>query len=135
LQRGEEGGGELVGIDAGPEQPGGREGSEPVTDGARPLLESGGDERSGFGIAFRELPAERPEGATSPRLGGPDRFDQHVAPGAKTFDAAEIGLSSVIDGGIRLVVDDGLDKIVLVQEVVAKLRSADVRRRFDFLRG
>lgn len=88
----------------------------------------GGDECSGFGIAFRELPAERPEGATSPRLGGPDRFDLHVGPGAKTFDAAEIGLSLVTGGGIRLVADDGLDKTVLVREVVVKLRSADVRR-------
>jgi hypothetical protein len=69
LQRGEEGEGEIVGIDAGPELPGGRDGPEPVTDGARPLLESGGDECSGFGIAFRQLPAERAEGATSPALG------------------------------------------------------------------
>ena len=52
MQRGEKGEGEIVGIDVGPELPGGREGSEPVADGAGPLLESGGDERSGFGIAF-----------------------------------------------------------------------------------
>jgi hypothetical protein len=42
---------------------------------------------------------------------------------------------SVIDGGIRLVVEDGLDKIVLVREVVVKLRSADVRRGLDVLKG
>jgi hypothetical protein len=41
----------------------------------------------------------------------------------------------VIDGGIRLVVDDGLDKIVLVREVVVKLRSADVRRGLDVFEG
>jgi len=44
-------------------------------------------------------------------------------------------LSSVIDGGIRLVVEDGLDKIVLVREVVVKLRSADVRRGLDVFKG
>ena len=58
-------------------------------------------------------------------------FDQHVAPGAKTFDAAEIGLSLVTDGGTRLVADDGPDKIVPIREVVVKLRSADVRRGLD----
>ena len=47
----------------------------------------------------------------------------------------KIGLSSVIDGGIRLVVEDGLDKIVLVREVVVKLRSADVRRGLDVFKG
>jgi hypothetical protein len=44
-------------------------------------------------------------------------------------------LSLAIDGGIGLVVDDGLDKIVLVREVVVKLRSADVRRGPDVFEG
>ena len=47
----------------------------------------------------------------------------------------QTGLSSVIDGGIRLVVEDGLDKIVLVREVVVKLRSAHVRRGLDVFKG
>lgn len=48
---------------------------------------------------------------------------------AKTCDVAEIGLSLVIDGGIRLVVEDGPDKIVLVREVAVKPRSAHVPPR------
>ena len=44
-------------------------------------------------------------------------------------------MSSVIDGGIRLVVEDGLDKIVLVREVVVKLRSAHVRRGLDVFKS
>jgi len=54
---------------------------------------------------------------------------------AKTCDVAEIGLSPVIDGGIRLVVEDGPDKIVLVREVAVKPRSAHVRRGLDVFDG
>jgi Activator of Hsp90 ATPase homolog 1-like protein len=53
----------------------------------------------------------------------------------ETYDVAEIGLSLVIDGGIRLVVEDGLDKIVLVQEAVVKPRSAHVRRGLGVFEG
>ncbi len=41
----------------------------------------------------------------------------------------------VTDRGIRLVVEDGLDKIVLVREVVVKLRSAYIRRGLDVFKG
>jgi hypothetical protein len=44
-------------------------------------------------------------------------------------------LSLVINGGIRLVVEDGPDKIVLVREVAVKLRSAHVRRGLDVFDG
>ena len=54
-------------------------------------------------------------------------------PGAMTHDVAETGLSLVVDGGMRLVVEDGLDKTVHVRAAVVKLRSAEFRRGLDAL--
>jgi hypothetical protein len=54
---------------------------------------------------------------------------------AETHDVAEIGLPLVINGGIRLVARDGLDKIVLAREAVARPRSAHVRRGLGIFEG
>jgi hypothetical protein len=40
-------------------------GSEPIADRSCPILERGGDEGSGLGVALSELTAERTEGAAS----------------------------------------------------------------------
>ena len=61
--------------------------------------------------------------------------DDHVAPGLEPSGAAEIGLPLVADDGIRLVVDDRLNQLVLVGEVVVELRAAHLGRRPDVVEG
>ena len=62
LERGEQGSGEVVRVDAGREFPVGMKGSECIADDGCPLIEPGRDERSGLGVTLGELATERASG-------------------------------------------------------------------------
>ena len=68
LERRKQSRGEVVRVDAGGELAPGVQGSQPIADGGRPLVEAGRDERSGLGVALGQLPAEGAERAAPRHL-------------------------------------------------------------------
>ncbi len=135
LERGEQGDGEVIRVEAGREVPVGLKGPEPLADFRCPPFEPGGDQGPGLRVALGELAAERAEGAAALCLDALRRIDHHVPPGLDPFHAAEIRVPLVTDGGVGLVVDDRLHEIILVRKVVVKLRAAYFRRRLDVVQG
>src|SRR5271169_3745773 len=117
------------------EVPGDLESPQAVADGGGPPREAGRDKGAGLGVAFGKLAAQRPEGAASLAIGAPGPGDDHVAPGAESFDGTEVGIFGVADDSVGLVVDDRLHELVLVSEIVVELRTADLCRRPDVLQG
>src|SRR5450755_4269934 len=97
LERGEEGDGHVVGVDVGREMPGGVTASQPVTNGGRPPVETGGDGGAGLRVTFGQLTAERSEGAAALGFGALRLGDDHVAPGLEPFNAGEVGVPLVVD--------------------------------------
>src|ERR1019366_5359231 len=85
LERGEQSDGEIVGVDVGRELPIGMKSSEAIADRGRPLLEPGGDEGSGLGVALGELTTQRTKGATSLRPRALCRSDHHIPPRSEPF--------------------------------------------------
>ena len=89
LERGEQGNGEVVRVDAGREFPVGMKGSECIADDGCPLIEPCGDEGSGLGVTLGELAAERAKWAAALCFGALRRSDHHVPPGFDSVRAAE----------------------------------------------
>lgn len=65
LERGEQGDGEVIRVEAGQELPAGLKGPEPFADFRCPAFEPGGHQGPGLRVALGELAAERAEGAAA----------------------------------------------------------------------
>ena len=87
MERGQQGDGEIVGVDVGREPPIGMEGSEAIADGGRALFEPSGDKGSGLRVALSELTTERTEQAAS--LGPPKPFIDTTCPDGSNSDSDE----------------------------------------------